>query len=340
MASVSSANTSQPSTPSASASPASTPPATAPHEPVVVVGRRALITTVIAVAMNPISLVFGYFINHWLQAPSLEVKNAVTVPVVEAKRLGDKALMLLKQDPKMKATLRGIIMTSPLAPNGPQNTCTQWLDGQTWDDKCTPVIDDALKGLKPEIGLEESALRTNLQQLRNWKPGEPLDLQPIQSENIELTQTMQMIQGGRFDPKQAIASFSRILAQDGAIVKHLDLFSKEFDDMQQGTMPRTGDLWVYVKVLNSGDSDGVIFDSGTAKIGETEVPLKADNYTVVKAHSLEQIEFELDMTKLKENESSKIKESVKKGSVPMDISLSINTGKAPLSSHATLTTGD
>ena len=36
--------------------------------------RKALVTTVMAIALNPISLVPGYFINHLLRAPRLGVQ--------------------------------------------------------------------------------------------------------------------------------------------------------------------------------------------------------------------------------------------------------------------------
>jgi hypothetical protein len=49
-----------------------------------------------------------------------------------------------------------------------------------------------------------------------------------------------------------------------------------------------------VGVINSGDSDGVVTRTAMLRFGDSDVRMRAEKYTVVKAHSLEEIEFNID----------------------------------------------
>jgi hypothetical protein len=150
-------------------------------------------------------------------------------------------------------------------------------------------------------------------------------LEPVRTPDAELTRLMQATQGGQFNRPQAIAQFRFYLDQDREILRGLESLAKDFQQMLELPDVRTTDLGFKIGVLNSGDSDGVIFDSGAVKFGATELPINSDQFTVVKAHSFETIEFSAFYGQL-DTERQKLQDIVKNGAsddVPFKISVRI-----------------
>jgi hypothetical protein len=294
-------------------------------EPLGVLGRKALIATVVAIAFNPVSLVAGYFINHSLQAPKLEIQYATPVHGSEAKKIGDHALQLLKKNPRMAAALRSVVFQRAPAGETPQPICTAWMDGQEWDDNCRGIISDSMNGILQESEVEIRALTRNIKILQDSKPGQHIVLEPVNIPDSDLIHQMQAIQGGRFDRTQAIAQFQYYLDQDLQMTRALKSLAKDFQKMADLPDTLTSDLWLDIGILNSGDSDGVVFNSGSIQFGGKRLLLNTDKYTVVKAHSFETIRFRVSYGQ-PDDEQKKIQDAAKNGpsdDFPFNIELKV-----------------
>lgn len=91
--------------------------------------------------------------------------------------------------------------------------------------------------------------------------------------------------------------------------------------------PRTGAVNLVAGVLNSGDSDGVV--DRNAKViflGKTELPMIADRYTVIKAHSIAEITFSVDRPRATAGALEAWETLVRKGA-PEGFSLRLNDGR-------------
>ena len=78
----------------------------------------------------------------------------------------------------------------------------------------------------------------------------------------------------------------------------------EFRRIEQQKEQRTGDVTVAVGILNSGDSDGVVFPSATLHFTDSNIALEPaeskdteSKYAIVKAHSFREALFSVDKTK-------------------------------------------
>lgn len=296
--------------------------------------RKALITTVIAIALNPISLVAGYFINHSLQAPKMGIQNTIPVYTFAPKQLGAEGLKALADAPRMSASIRNTIVQR--APSGsPQSVCTLWLDGKDWNGDCEANVIDALNGTQESANLDIAALKSNIQTIESWQPPAPLVLEPVNTPDAEVMRVMQSIQGGQFDPKRALAQFRFYLREYEKNRTALQQLTDAFDRMLKAPDAVTSDLSFKVGVLNSGDSDGVVFDTGKVSIGGQNFNLSSDDYKVVKSHSYEAVEFTMFYGEI-DAEKRKISEIVQHQNVETPYQIEIKSGNKTLHADGVL----
>ncbi len=306
----------------------------AKEESVSSASRKALMTTVIAIALNPVSLVAGYFINHLLQAPKLEIQYSVPVYSSLGKKLGLEGIKALADSPRMNSAVRNTI--AQRVPAGSQQpVCTLWLDEQDWDENCEDQVLDSINGLRQTLMLETKALANNIQIIKAWQPPSKLILEPVNTPDSEVMRMMQSIQGGQFDRQQALAQFQYYLTQERTGLKALENLKKAFDDMLKAPESVTEALAFDIGVLNSGDSDGVIFNTGTVTFGSTKLPLSSDDYRVVKAHSFESVRFRMFYGQI-DPERQTIQNVVKNRDTELPFHIAIKVGKITIDADGVL----
>jgi hypothetical protein len=296
-------------------------------ESVAVMSRNALIGTIVAIALNPISLILGYVISHWLQAPKLGIQFAVPNYFEGDKLLGPEGIQILQSSPRMATVFRRAVEQS--AAERPQ--CTSWMDHKPWDSNCEDVVRNAFSGLKNSLNLDTGAIAKNIQRIHAWKLPARLVLEPVNTPDESLMRLMQVVQGGRFDQEQALRQFEFYLTDEKEGLKDLERLESAFDKMINQEVPNQEQLQFNVGILNTGESDGVVFDTGKVKIGETELVMVSD-YTAVKAHSFEAVKF----TVLIPEKEQQIREIVKNQNVEQPFSLWVNVGTKHISASGVL----
>ncbi len=126
-------------------------------------GKTALISTLIAIVMSPISLVIGFLLNHALQQPRWEVAYV------------DRTLFTTREMPSKEQIepvvahkgLR-IALLSNLARSADMKNareCIDWLDGGKFDPECFDAVYGIASGLLSTTENEIEAIRENLRRI-------------------------------------------------------------------------------------------------------------------------------------------------------------------------------
>jgi hypothetical protein len=148
------------------------------QETLVGTGRKTVLTTLIAIALSPISLFLGYFLNHVLQSPKLHIEYVTPVAIVESQKFDPKVLEGIRQNHMFLQHLRGALSTFVGQDIGAPPTA--WLDSGRWDDAfLTPAL-NATMGIAGVLDAEIELLEANLAALKTWTPPEPSTYSPFQ----------------------------------------------------------------------------------------------------------------------------------------------------------------
>ncbi|HEU0209182.1 MAG TPA: hypothetical protein VIE89_20915 [Candidatus Binatia bacterium] len=132
-----------------------------------------------------------------------------------------------------------------------EDPCTAWLDGEDWQDGCTEAVLSAARGLAVFLTAE---------------PDMPIP---------EVLKSMRLSQVQR-------ESFGAMLK---ALVAEMEKVRSD------KTRLRTGDMDFDVGVLNTGDFDGVVTKFGKLTFPGGWFTIHSDQFTVVKAHGFETVQF-------------------------------------------------
>jgi hypothetical protein len=282
--------------------------------------RKTFITTLVAICLNPVSAAVGYYMNHILQKPRLQIEYVSENYFVENHKISAKILGELQKDQRLKASLRESLMR--VQQQGDPD-CLSWLDGADWSDECIDRVESVAAGIMNTTTVEVEALQSNIDALKDWTPPAPLNLIPNGTVQYELL-TIQ----AQKDKQGAINMLQRpseVLSREVSALKDL---AGIFPSMRQSETPRTGDLELVVGVLNSGDSDGVIANRATLTFEGKELwlhPKPDDTWTPIKAHAFQEIRFavgesEQDLELLKEWKAAIV------AGKKIDISVTLKTG--------------
>ncbi|HZF10970.1 MAG TPA: hypothetical protein VFE33_19445 [Thermoanaerobaculia bacterium] len=260
-------------------------------ESAVTIGRKAFIATLISIALTPVSVALGFFLSHYLQAPKLVPQYVRTTAYSEDSKFDDGVFRKIEADKRLEGQLRQALQLAPNI-NNPEQTCTEWLDDQkAWVDSCLPRVQAAVNSIQVAASGEYSSISHDVTAIEQWSPGKDLDLEPSGLLDIG---TLSLL--AHRDKSAALATLRGPLRIIKAQTENLSALSREIQRIAetQANTPRTGEVIFRIGLLNSGDSDGVVFDKASLRFGASTVALIADTYTVVKSHSFEEISFSVD----------------------------------------------
>jgi hypothetical protein len=297
-------------------------------ESVVITGRAAFITTLVAIILNPISVAVGYYMNHFLQRPELEIQYISDTYFVENHKLDPEILQVLKNEAELTTGLRDVMFRQ--GSNAPE-PCTAWLDGEPWIDNCRPSVEQAVNFLIGAHRAEIAALRTNLAALEALKPDEAPNLRPMQSLRVEILSLKTLR-----DKNEALGMLRAslmVLESQLGLLQRLSSALQVISDNPE--TPRTGVVEFDIGVLNNGDADGVIFKNGALRFDGSELWMYSETFNVVKAHSFAEIKFRIGEIEQDSNAMEAWKELVT-NKKPHDFEVVLNPKKGNVTSRATL----
>jgi hypothetical protein len=218
--------------------------------------KRTFATTLVAIALNPVSAAVGYYMNYWLQRPAFEIANVNFVYDVKSREFPLTAWEALRGNAELFPRLRDTL--TKLAADPASASCVAWLEKRSeWHDACAALVHSVVVSFIDADNRELTALKE--------APGE---------------------HAGSAAAGGAQASLERNL-RELASLEHVVLTLNAGPTVAS----RTGNVTLQVGVINTGDKDGVIANRARLETRDGELWLATDNYATVKAHSVSYIDF-------------------------------------------------
>jgi hypothetical protein len=280
-------------------------------------GKKAFITTLIAIILNPFSVGLGYYLNHLLQKPQLQIELVNQTFYTEAAgSIPDDLVTAIVTNRTLNTRLRSNLQS--LVPNDstkPLAAITRWLDGSPLDKSDYSAVRPTMAGFLSFVDSERDAININLARINSGK---------VESEGIH---PMQIVPAFVMSlaPEKMVPLLKGQLQELDEITKILHPFLTSLDEAIK-TETNSGEISFTIGVLNAGDSDGFVKNRAHLTFGNNKsLWLATDSYSVIKAHSYEEIKFTVggsDSTDsvLKEWEAAVVTKK------PLQFDIRLNTG--------------
>jgi hypothetical protein len=219
----------------------------------------AVVTAVIAVVLNPISVLVGYYLSKSLAAPKLSI--AYITPVVQTESLVlDKTLVMNLLNPRTPGPPTISSTLIPIYAKAGNFQCVEQLTSSLSLD-CAGFIRTTVQDNLEILNTQDKQIKDDIRVVSTWDGRTPLSLPPLYLPGM----TLGPIDFAFMESRQkdsAVASlrqmdrtFDSTIKVDTALLAALNSFLS-----QKPT--RTGIIF-RIGILNSGDSDGVIFPNAT-----------------------------------------------------------------------------
>lgn len=141
-------------------------------------GRKALVSTLIAIALNPISAISGYYLSKYLASPHLKVEYVIAHPLLKPSTLPLQLNRNFTRDPVMMR-----LMESKFPPG---HQCLRWtITGEVPPD-CLDQNIATLSQFFEGIKSDSEVLKKNIDTLNGWTRNSELALRsPIYFRILE-----------------------------------------------------------------------------------------------------------------------------------------------------------
>ncbi|MGH7837688.1 MAG: hypothetical protein ACREQC_07675 [Candidatus Binataceae bacterium] len=300
--------------------------------------RAALVTSLVSISLTPLAAMVGYYSGKVLAAPKLSIQYAT--PVIETAPLAiDKSMGQTVQQ-----IIRGSEATAPYVGGNPffQSQCVQELGSASVSLDCANQFRAGMPQLLDSMDFEKNLMERDRQAIEAWNGKTEIALTPLY-----LPELGESLEASAYNNKQGTINILRnyensISDQHKAGVTLLATLS----DFVAAPAKRTGKVSFKVGVLNSGDSDGVIFPSATLSSHNfdltlrntppfTPFPYAAVNpttngsFNVVRAHSFSEVDFVVDDTKTLPVAQDSWRSAVKSGTQE-DFTIQLTTSGRPI----------
>ena len=143
--------------------------------------RIAIVTTLVSIALNPISITIGYFLGQSLQAPKLKLEYVEVDVKTKPFRVEESLLF----------PIRNNLLFSELFKQKSSRSCRDWINSGEIDEDCLPDAIQTVEELLGYLIFEGEAVAKNAKILQEWDGNSELLLDPIllpnMGENIQLS---------------------------------------------------------------------------------------------------------------------------------------------------------
>lgn len=280
------------------------------NESIFFTGRNALIVTLIAIALNPLSIFIGYYLSKQLSKPDINIKHVthqieykkvdLRPELIETIKYNKYAFDQIKKhiflneyreiaDENINMDIKKLFI---LLMKSPVMLTTNIVEGKLSYDFIIKAIrsKDAIFSdykikidlIKENMKLVDSQLVFDSAVLKNVPD---LEMGPVQ-------------EAGKRGPKYAHKLLEERLVKFLGEKDGLEIIIGEFENIvKQTKKERSGKINFEIGFLNEGDTDGVIFPQGEIIIDEKLIKIHQtqDSYNVIKPHSFEKNSFEINI---------------------------------------------
>ncbi|MBN2129839.1 MAG: hypothetical protein JW741_10100 [Sedimentisphaerales bacterium] len=255
----------------------------------------ALITTVVALAFNPISLVVGYRLSKALSKPKIRIE--FVKPIVGYKNV------VLEEDivtdiASNREAFDKIKARWFMSSTGPDFSMIRML--LKWDQmlKNTELSYDFLEiavahesDLLSEYGAKIKVMQDNLEALSLQDVFDVSVLRKVSGFDLQRVEEA----GKSGDPNAALVVIEKWKA---GLTQERDALARiftSFRELLQAEKERSGEISFEVGLLNLGDTDGVVYPEGEMNTGgrSFQIADERDRYVVIEPHSFSKCVFKI-----------------------------------------------
>jgi hypothetical protein len=203
-----------------------------------ITSKQAFVTTLVAIALNPVSAAVGYYMNYWLQKAQFEIANVNFSYDMAHREFPERAWQALRGNPDLHGRFKETLTRLPAEPG--KGPCVAWLDQRAeWIDGCASLVHSviasfvsldnreltALREEKGKHSAREAALERNLRELKNIEEVVlTLNAAPsVATRTGDVTFEVGVINTG--DKDGVIANRARLKTPDGEIWLAADSFT-------------------------------------------------------------------------------------------------------------------
>lgn len=256
------------------------------------ISKAAFITAIVSVGLNPVSLVVGYWVGQYLKAPKVYPQYVSADPYVFLPRLSKSTIDMLNKNRRVKNGIRSTI--ARLYPADNKIQCRTWLDGEPWDrENCYQIVFDSTKGMRSTMIEVSDNILFDINELEKWSPDKAFPFRPV--PHPSLNQNMSFI--NTITKPHIEAQLKNLLGEVKSDLAALDIIIHELQNINAPGKKdkRSGEIAFQTGVLNSGDSDAVIFPKAELIYTGTKANLVSERgYVVLKSHSFEKMNWIID----------------------------------------------
>jgi hypothetical protein len=294
-------------------------------------GKKAFISALVAIALNPLGIVIGYTVARWLHQPDFSAPFEVTV---------DAQTRLIPIKKELLTTLTEEDYYKP-------PVLSEMQADEIEDAKIDASVAEKLLPEAQAMSEEWNAFicdgESNLKILENWKPGITLAVIPMSIEvfNQQAPQTI-----AERSKKELQGIYESELKDTKSALERLDNLIQQLNNIvaSNEAKERTGICVITVGVLNSGDAEGVIYPNASLNFSGNSVALvtkpldtkrnqwqqDTGGYTLIPPHIFRRIELTLDSAATKGGEEEKWKKFVQAHGNNQEITVILQTSNGEL----------
>jgi hypothetical protein len=174
--------------------------------------------------------------------------------------------------------------------------CEGWIRNRTLRRPCIAESIVVVKQFDDILEFESSTIKLNMGTIVNWTADSELILRPLVLPGMGDTPIQSIARQNKGQALELLKGSLKLYDEGQQAIQKL---LAEFRRLEQQKEQRTGDVTLAVGILNSGDSDGVVFPSATLHFTDSDISLEParSKYEVVKAHSFQEALFSVDKKK-------------------------------------------
>jgi hypothetical protein len=205
-------------------------------------GKTALLTTLIAIALNPISIVIGYYLSQSLQAPKLEISYVEPEYGLEPLKPSPALLAAWNRDPYFRDDVyQGVQSVNP--------TCRGWISETVIRSSCIGEILRLTRQTLDRQIFDKAKLETEIKKIADTPNGQRF----IVSINFAGSPAC-----NAFDKEGCLGELRELLIDNNTRVEVIDKFITATEEVNRQQISRTGRVIFHAGILNQGEADSVI----------------------------------------------------------------------------------
>lgn len=255
--------------------------------------KKSFAPFTLSLVSAPILIGIGFFLNSYLQEAKFEAIQVSTIVEVESSHIEQEVLRSLNNKKRLIAD----ILSAPvyrLRPSPKVSSCKNWLKTGEIITNCETIIQESITGIMNYIDAANEDWVEYRDNLTNAKKNDvvpnPQANNPRDSQLIFEIRKLYR-KGERKKSFDEIEKQLKKYHEDRSVIQNL---KSAIENAIEQEGERTGNVYIRVGILNSGDSDGVVFPGATLTFGNSELTVSATDYAVIKSHSFQVVEFSLD----------------------------------------------